>query len=486
MPRVPDLRLRAVNTAPVNRDGQYVVYWMIAARRTTWNFALDRAIEQAKELGKPLVVFEPLRVAYPWASDRLHRFVIEGMRDNATHLEKAGVTYYPYVEPTAGAGHGLLEALAERAALVVTDEFPCFFLPRMVAAAGNRLKVRLEAVDSCGILPLRATDTTYPTAYAFRRVLQKILPEYLSERPRPEPFRDASLPLAKLPGEFLERWPRADLETLLEVGGLAELPIDHDVRPATFAGGSRAAEATLKLFIERKLSAYNEARNEPDEDGASGLSPYLHFGHVSAHEIFDRLVRREKWSPDKLSGKAAGKRAGWWGLSEPTEAFLDQLITWRELGYNYCSKRDDYERYDSLPDWAKATLAKHARDPRPIVYSRDELSAAATHDPLWNAAQRQLTRDGKLHNYLRMLWGKKILEWSATPQEALATMIALNDRFAVDGRDPNSYSGIGWVLGRYDRAWGPERPIFGTIRYMSSDNTARKLSVKKYLDRYGA
>jgi deoxyribodipyrimidine photo-lyase len=197
-------------------------------------------------------------------------------------------------------------------------------------------------------------------------------------------------------------------------------------------------------------------------------------------------VRREKWSPDKLSAKAAGKRAGWWGMSEPAEAFLDQLITWRELGYNFCSKRDDYDQYDSLPDWARATLAKHAGDPRPIVYSRDELTAAATHDPLWNAAQRQLTRDGKLHNYLRMLWGKKILEWSATPQEAMQTMIALNDRLAVDGRDPNSYSGIGWVLGRYDRAWGPERPIFGTIRYMSSDNTARKLSVKKYLERYGA
>jgi deoxyribodipyrimidine photo-lyase len=173
-------------------------------------------------------------------------------------------------------------------------------------------------------------------------------------------------------------------------------------------------------------------------------------------------------------------------MSAGAEARLDELVTWRELGFNMAARRDDYDRYESLPDWARKTLEKHQRDRRPTVYSLEDFEAAATHDPLWNAAQRQLVREGRIHNYLRMLWGKKILEWSASPRDALETMIELNNRFALDGRDPNSYSGIFWCLGRYDRAWGPERPIFGTVRYMSSENTARKLHVTQYLRRYAA
>jgi deoxyribodipyrimidine photo-lyase len=159
-------------------------------------------------------------------------------------------------------------------------------------------------------------------------------------------------------------------------------------------------------------------------------------------------------------------------------------VTWRELGYNMCTRRDDFDRYESLPDWARETLADHAADDRDYVYSLEQFESAQTHDRLWNAAQTQLAQEGRLHNYLRMLWGKKILEWTAAPQDALAVMIELNNKYALDGRDPNSYSGIFWVLGRYDRAWGPERPIFGKIRYMSSENTARKLRVKEYLERY--
>jgi deoxyribodipyrimidine photo-lyase len=172
-------------------------------------------------------------------------------------------------------------------------------------------------------------------------------------------------------------------------------------------------------------------------------------------------------------------------MSQAAEAFLDQLVTWRELGFNFCSRRDDYDRFDSLPDWARRSLAEHAADPREHVYSVDELAAARTHDPLWNAAQRQLVREGRIHNYLRMLWGKKILQWARSPEDALEAMIELNNRYALDGRDPNSYSGISWVLGRFDRPWAPERPIFGKIRYMSSENTARKLKVKEYIRRYG-
>lgn len=166
------------------------------------------------------------------------------------------------------------------------------------------------------------------------------------------------------------------------------------------------------------------------------------------------------------------------------EAFLDQLVTWRELGFNMCARCDDYERFESLPPWARRTLEQHAGDPRPYEYELSEFERAATHDELWNAAQRQLVREGQIHNYLRMLWGKKILHWSSTPEEALQVMLHLNNKYALDGRDPNSYSGVFWVLGRYDRAWGPERPVFGKVRYMSSKNTARKLKVKGYMARY--
>jgi len=482
---VPSLRVRVANDAVVNHKGDYVLYWMIAARRTRFNFALDRALEWVRQLAKPLVVFEPLRIAYPWASDRLHRFIIEGMRDNQRRFAAAGVCYFPYVEPQVDAGKELLATLAARAAVVVTDEFPVFFLPRMVNAVASRLAVKLEAIDSNGILPLRAADQEFVSAYQFRRYLQKNLRPYLAELPDAEPLhRPVGLPPVRLPAEVTSRWPVADLAALVKHGDLAQLTIDHTVVPGLATGGSAASELRLRKFLDTHLDRYVEDRNEPQIDASSGLSPYLHFGHIASQEIFAQIARRESWSSERLAEKTSGSRSGWWGMSENAEAFLDQLITWRELGFNMCARRDDFDQYESLPAWARKTLADHARDRREHVYSLEDFEQAGTHDPLWNAAQLQLVREGRLHNYLRMLWGKKILEWSVTPQDALAVMIELNNKYALDGRDPNSYSGIFWVLGRYDRAWGPERPIFGKIRYMSSENTARKVSVANYIEKY--
>jgi len=487
---VPASRIRTCNNAPIRIDGEFVLYWMIAFRRLSSNFSLQRAVELAVELQKPLVIFEPLRVGYQWASDRIHRFVIDGIAENASRvaaLKNAGVVYYPYVEPRADTGKGLLAALASRACVVVTDDFPSFFLPRMVEAAASRLPVRLEAVDSNGLLPLRATDRVFTTAFSFRAFLQKQLPPHLIEFPQPDPLKGLKLPsLNAMPSDITKRWPIAAPNLLSgDAAMLASLPIDHSVGVAETRGGTTAACEKLSRFLERSLPHYAAGANDPDADNRSGLSPYLHFGHISPHELFHELMTREEWSPASLGKKTGGKREGWWGVSPGAEAWLDEFVTWRELGYNMSSHRDDYDQFESLPDWAQATLAKHESDPREHVYSLDEFATAATHDELWNAAQTQLVREGRIHNYLRMLWGKKILEWSETPREALTTMIELNNRYALDGRNPNSYSGILWTLGRYDRPWGPERPIFGTVRYMSSDSTRKKLRVNQYLRTFG-
>ena len=483
---VPQIRIRQCNSAAVRQDGRFVLYWMVAFRRATWNFALDRAVEWAERLGKPLVVLEALRCDYAWASDRMHSFILDGMAENACRFEATGVLHYPFVEVEPNAGKGLLRAIALHASVVVTDDFPCFFVPHMIAAAAPQVPVRMEAVDSNGLLPLRASDQVFSTAYSFRRFLQKNLPIHLMDFPKPNALASATIPAAKgVSREIAAKWPRMSAPLLNgDRSFLARMRINHSVPRAALHGGTSAAQSLLKEFVENKLESYLEERNEPDRNVASGLSPYLHFGHISTHQIFSEIAQNEGWSPEHLALRATGTRTGWWGISRAAEAFLDQLITWRELGFNFCSRRTDYDQFNSLPEWARKTLREHARDERAHLYSLEEFERAATHNPLWNAAQTQLLQEGTMHNYLRMLWGKKILEWTSSPAQALEIMVELNNKYALDGRDPNSYSGIFWCLGRYDRPWGPERPIFGTVRYMSSTNTARKLGVEEYLRKY--
>ena len=485
MPSVPESRLRSANQAPVNVGGDYVLYWMISARRWQSNFALQRAVERARELGRPLLVMEALRCGYQWASDRMHAFILQGMQDNAVAFARAGVTYYPYVEPAPGAARGLLQALAKNACCVVTDEFPCFFLPRMVAAAATRLEVRLEVVDGNGLMPIRSTDKLFLRAVDFRRALQKTLLPHLDDSPVGDPLRRYDLGVARVPKTVAQAWPRAT-ESVLGAGpeALHALPIDHEVAPVAMRGGSKAASQRLRDFLDARLVRYGD-RSQPDANSASGLSPYLHFGHISPHEVFAAVVKQQQWSKEQVSEQQRGQR-GWLGMDEPAEGFVDQFVTWRELGFNFTSRRDDYAEFDSLPEWARQTLAQHELDARPFTYSLDEFDQSQTHDALWNAAQRELRETGVMQNYLRMLWGKKVLHWTRSPREAMAILIELNNRYALDGRNPNSYSGIFWVFGRYDRPWGPRRDVFGAIRYMTSDSALRKLRLKGYLARWGA
>lgn len=485
---VPGTRIRRLNNAPVRHDGDYVLYWMTAYRRLQDNFSLDRAIELAAELGRPLLIFEALRCDYPWASRRLHQFVIEGMRENQSQAAAAGLNYVAWVEPGTGAGRGLIEKLCERAAAVVSDDFPAFFLPRMLRAVARRIDVAMEVVDSNGLFPNSQADRVFTTAHSFRRFLQKNLLPYLQEAPADGPAVASQLPrLGSLPDFLRGQWAPLSVEVARSPGELlSSLPIDQTVREVSLPGGSAAAAVRWRGFLASGLDNYGTERNHPDSECASGLSPYLHFGHISVHGLFRDLAARENWSTDSLGDpkQTRGGRSGWWGMTEPAESFLDELITWRELGFNMCFRDRKYDRWESLPEWARNTLADHAADPRPVVYDRDTMLLSRTHDEIWNAAQNELVSSGRMHNYLRMLWGKKVLEWSATPQEALLTLIEFNNRFALDGRDPNSWSGIFWVFGRYDRAWGPERKIFGKIRYMTSDSTRRKLKLTEYLKKW--
>ncbi len=480
-------RTRVLIDRPVRADAEFVLYWMTSARRTRSNFALQRAVELAREHRKPLVVLEALRVGYPWANDRIHRFVIDGMAENARRFVGTPVTYMAFVERTAGGGKGLLGALSQHAAVVITDDYPVFFLPRMLAAATRQVDARFEAVDANGIMPMRTSPKCFATAVSFRAYIQSSLREHIQTWPSDMVF-DGLPRLAALPRAITARWPATSIGDLESPARLiAALPIDHNVAPRELGGGARPAAVALASFIADVLPRYGDDRNQPSVRGTSRLSPYLHFGHISAHDVFTAVMNAEKWTTRKLAARGGGGREGWWGVSPNAEGFLDQLITWRELGFNMCVERPaDFDRYASLPAWARATLEAHAGDPRRYTYTRAQFESADTHDPVWNAAQRELLQDGWMHNYLRMLWGKKILEWTRSPEEALETMTEIMNKHALDGRDPNSYTGYLWTLGRYDRPWAPERPIFGTIRYMSSDSTMKKLRMKPYLAKYGA
>ncbi|HET9217458.1 MAG TPA: deoxyribodipyrimidine photolyase [Terriglobia bacterium] len=422
-------RVTPCNARPVDGAGDYVLYWMTAYRRRHFNFALERAVFWATELRKPLVIFEALSSTYRWASVRFHEFVIDGMRENCLAFQGSPVTYLPYVEPSAGEGRRRFATLLSAACLVITDDFPASGIPAWIEKAAVQSTVLVEKVDSNGLYPMRATDRVFLTAASFRRFLQQQGPPHF-------PAHDAleRLDLPRGPERLLKFDPLNVPPSIdSHVGKVPETP-----------GGTTAARERLKRFV-----AGSSAR--------SRLSPYLHFGHISAHEVYQQVQATRR---------------------ENKEHFFDELVTWRELGFNMCALRQDYDQYASLPLWARNTLAKHESDPRPFLYSLDALENAETHDLLWNSAQTQLVTQGQIENRLRMLWGKKILEWSRTPQEALNALIHLNNKYALDGRDPNSYTGIFWTLGRYDRPWGPERPIFGLVRYMSSASTAKKLKIK--------
>lgn len=476
------------NQKEVNPEGDYVLYWMSINRRLEYNYALEYAVGWANKLDKTLLIYEGLSCGIPWASDRFHQFLIEGMAETHDICSKRGVSFYSFVEFNAGDGQGLVESLASNACLVIADEFPTYIIRPYNRLMSAKVQVSYITVDSNGLIPLGLTTSAPYSAYIFRKTMQKYFKEGFTNAPKTDPLAELKNTTKVVLSEvFLSRWPDAAPHYRDIPATVAKLDIDHSVKALGIKGTRAFALNRMETFISKKLGDYKEKRNDPDARASSGLSGWLHYGKISEYEVVKAALESQPkgWSLDHLRFQN-GQRDGFFGGNPAIESFLDELITWRETGFHFCHHVPAHDKYESLPDWAIESLEEHSLDEREYVYTFEQFENAETHDPIWNAAQRQLVREGIIHNYLRMLWGKKVLEWTPDPRTAVEYLIELNNKYAIDGRDPNSYSGIFWIFGRFDRAWGPERQIYGKIRYMTSDSTAKKVELKQYLKEFAS
>lgn len=451
--------------------GRYVLYWCQVQKRAEWHPGLDYAAAQADALGVPLVVYEGLRPDYPHASWRHHRFILDGTRQLGERLAARGIAHYFYLEPAAPPRRRVVQELGAAAALVVTDDYPAFIVPGHNRAAAAQLDCPLHAVDASGIAPLRAFPPCV-AAFSLRPKLRALLPALLAQPdPRLVPRRDSLDLKLKLPPGLVRGDTLPDdadeLDRRIAAAGLSGAALA--IRPAPgVRGGRRAGLLRLHRFIQHNLRGYADGRNRADHDVTSNLSPYLHYGMLSPVEI-THAVRA---AAPAASGEGDGN----------VEAFLEELLVRRELALNFCHHQPAHRSLSALPAWAQENLARHAADPRRPIYDLPTLERAATGDPLWNAVQTELALRGEPHGYLRMLWGKKIIEWAPTYEQALEWMILLNDRYAYDGRDAVSYANFLWCFGLHDRPF-PRRPVFGVMRPMSSASTGRKAHGDGYIAR---
>ncbi|MEO8026303.1 MAG: deoxyribodipyrimidine photo-lyase [Bryobacteraceae bacterium] len=447
-------RVRSLNHAAPRADGEYVLYWSQMNRRVESNQALNHAVQLANQQNLPVLYYEGLTCSYPYANDRFHTFLLEGVPETARRLARLGVGYVFYPRKTKSDANDILYRLAQRASVIVTDDYPTFVARTHNAIVPEKIDIPYLVIDASCVVPMNAFEKREYAAYTIRPKIKKILPPYLEAIAISRPKRKWT---AEIPKFHVEVTPDT-------VGALvARCDIDHSVPVSTtYRGGRLAAETLLGHFLDKGLRRYANGRNEPSEHATSDMSPYLHFGHISSLEI--AVAVREYANEQKLFA----------------DEFLEELIVRRELAFNFTRHCDNYDSLECLPDWTRATLAKHDGDPREWTYSRDQFERAETHDALWNATQKEMLLRGKIHGYYRMYWGKKIIEWSATHADALATMLHIHDKYALDGRDPNTYTNVLWCFGLHDRPW-TERPIFGMVRYMGLDGMKRKTHVDAYL-----
>ena len=439
-------RIRLLNQRRT-QAGRYVLYWMQASQRAACNHALEYAILQANELRLPLVVFFGLTTRFPGANARHYAFMLEGLREVRRALEARGIRMIVRVtSPELGAVD-----LAGEAALVVVDRGYLRLQRQWYAHVAERIPCPLIQVESNVVVPVEtASPKEEYSAATIRRKIAERLDAYLLPLTETQPVISA---------------PHWDLEALdLEAGQpiLAQLDVDAAVHPVTgFHGGTSEARRHLHEFIAYKLDRYAALRNDPTQDVLSQMSPYLHFGQISPLEI--ALQVRQAGCPSAA-------------------VYLEELIVRRELSMNYVYYNPLYDTFAGLPAWAQQTLCKHAEDPREYLYTPEQLERGETHDPYWNAAQKEMALTGKMHGYMRMYWGKKLIEWTRTPQEAHQLALYLNDKYELDGRDPNGFTGVAWCFGKHDRPWG-ERPILGLVRSMSANGLRRKFDADGYVRR---
>lgn len=454
-----DPRTHVMNRASPNEDGEFVLYWMQSSQRADDNAALHRAIVEANERGLPCVAAFALNDGYPSANERHFAFMLEGLAHASMRLEKLGIR----LVGRRGDPPDVIATLAGRAALVVTDT--AYLQPprgwRETLAVA--IDVPLVRVESDVVVPVELVSPK--REYAARTIRTKLAKhrddEAFGPVPRLKPKR-SSLDMDLDAGDG-GRCDFTDPDALL-----ASLDIDRAVpRVRRFIGGTGEARRRLASFVKEHLDGYEDGRRAAERRGSSELSPYLHFGQIGLGEI------------------VAAVREAADGIGADVEAFLEELIVRRELARNFTWYTENGAAYASLPDWARATLAEHRDDERPHRYTRDELDAAGTDDPYWNAAMREMKHTGYMHNMLRMYWGKKVLEWCDTPEHAYRTLLYLNDRYFIDGRDPSSYANVGWVFGLHDRPWF-EREVFGKVRYMNANGLKRKFDREGYVERVGA
>jgi deoxyribodipyrimidine photo-lyase len=435
------LRVRTLNDYAV-QNGDYVLYWMQSAQRVDYNQALEYAIIRANKLNKPLVVLFVL-TNYPEANLRHYTFMIEGLRETIEDLNARGIQF---ILKLGDPSTKCLE-LAERSSILVLDRGYQKTQKKWYNQIGSNAKLQVVQIESDVVVPLEAvSDKEEYMAVHYRRRITPLLKDYIINVPNHE--------LSNTTTVNAETLDLRDKKLLYE-----KLQVDQSVKLGKYRGGRGEAIKLFEDFMDNKLADYPEDRNDPNNDKQSNMSPYLHFGQISPIEL-------------ALKALEEGGRG--------SEEFIEQLIVRRELAFNMVHYNLDYDNINCLPRWALETLHKHASDPRPYIYTLEEFESAQTHDQYWNKAQIELVKTGKMHGYMRMYWGKKILEWSEDPETAYKTALFLNNKYELDGRSCNGYTGVAWCFGKHDQAW-KERKIFGKVRYMNDKGLERKYNMKKYL-----
>jgi len=442
-------RIRILNDKQV-RDGQYVLYWMQAAQRVEYNHALEYAVRTADKMRRPVVVFFGITEGWPEANQRHYHFMLEGLQEVRMALEARGIQMViQHQSPDSGA-----RDLAHAAASVVVDAGHLRIQREWRARVAERIECVLCEVETNLIVPVEEASSKEDfSAGTFRPRITKKLHHYLLPVDQRKPKLDSL-------GMKFSAFNIDDMDAVL-----SKLSIDRSVRKVdTFRGGTSEAKRRLADFLQNKLDRFAELRNDPAQDYVSHMSPYLHFGQISPLYI---ALQVQKTS------------------SEGKEAFLEELIVRRELSHNFVFYNHHYDTFACLPPWAHRTLNFHSRDRREYVYSLEQFENAQTHDPYWNAAQKEMVLTGKMHGYMRMYWGKKILEWSKNPRTGFKIALYLNNKYELDGRDPNAFAGVAWCFGKHDRAWS-ERPVFGKVRYMNAAGLKRKFDADAYVRRIEA